>query len=296
MPSVALVANPRAGGGRALSAARTAQAGLQAAGIRAELLAPAGLDDLPAAVTRAQGSAAVIACGGDGTVHQVLQHVQGTDLPLGILPTGTGNDIARSLGLPLGDVKEWVELMAPLMRAGATRAVDLARLHIDGRTEWSLAVTSIGFDSSVNERADRMQRVPGTLRYVVAVLGELTALRSHPVTLRADGETLQGDTTLVAIGNGPNYGGGMRICPDARLDDGLLHVTWVDAAPRRTILRVFPQIFRGRHVDHPMVHTLTAREIVVDAPTAVAYTDGERVGRASLTISAVPQALRVLAP
>lgn len=296
MESVALIANPRAGGGRALGIARTAQARLQAAGIDADLLAPAGLDDLPAAVARAQGRTAVIACGGDGTVHQILQHVQGTDLPLGILPTGTGNDIARSLGVPLADVEEWVGLTAPLLRAGTTRAVDLARLETGGDTVWSLAVTSIGFDSSVNERADRMQRVSGTSRYVVAVLAELAALRSHPVTLTADGEILHGDTTLVAIGNGPTYGGGMRICPDARLDDGLLHVTWVDAAPRRTILRVFPQIFSGRHVDHPMVRTLRARRIVVEAPTAVAYTDGERVGPASLTITAVPEALRVVAP
>ena len=296
MAFVALIANPRAGGGRALAAARRAQSILTGAGIRADLLAPAQLSDLPAAVARAEGCDAVIACGGDGTVHQVLQHVHPTGIPLGILPAGTGNDIARSLGLPIGDLSGWAAVIADLLRRGSTRTIDLARLEVGDRTVWSLAVTSIGFDSSVNERADRMQRVPGTLRYVGAVLGELAALRQHPVSLVADGRTITGPATLVAIGNGPTYGGGMRICPEAVLDDGLLDITWVDAAPRRTILRVFPQIFSGRHVEHPMVRTLRAREISVDAPTAVAYTDGERVGPASLTVTSVPDALRVVAP
>lgn len=298
MPSVALIANPLAGGGRALAAAASARGRLAAAGITAELMAPSSLTDIPAAVDRAErrGATAVVACGGDGTVHQVLQHVRGTNLPLGILPAGTGNDVARSLDLPVGDEEAWLAVVADLLHREATRMVDLARIHGGAGTIWSLAVTSVGFDSAVNERADHLQRVPGTLRYVVAVLGELAALSPHPVTLVADGETLSGDATLVAIGNGPTYGGGMSICPDARLDDGLLHVTWVDAAPRRTILRVFPQIFSGRHVEHPMVRTLRVREIRVEAPTAVAYTDGERIGAASLTITAVPNALRVLAP
>ncbi len=261
-------------------------------------MAPSSLADISAAVDRARrlGATAVIACGGDGTVHQVLQHVHGAGMPLGVLPLGTGNDIARSLGLPVGDLNAWVDVVAGILHANQTRTVDLARLDHGDETIWSLAVTSIGFDSAVNERADRMQRVPGTLRYVVAVLGELSALQAHPVSLIADSTAVAGNATLVAIGNGPTYGGGMHICPDAALDDGLLHVTWVDAAPRRTILRVFPQIFSGRHVEHPMVRTLRAREIQVEAPTAMAYTDGERVGPASLRITAMPGALTVIAP
>lgn len=297
MPTVALIANPRAGRGRALATAASARGRLTGAGIDAELMAPSAVTEIPAAVDRAQrlGATAVIACGGDGTVHQVLQSVHAAGLPLGILPLGTGNDIARSLDLPVGDLDAWVDVIADVLTRGATRTVDLARIDTAAETIWSLAVTSVGFDSAVNERADRMQRIPGTLRYVTAVIGELAALSSHQVTLLADGTTVAGAATLVAIGNGPTYGGGMRICPDARLDDGLLHVTWVDAAPRRTILRVFPQIFSGRHIEHPMVRTMTAREVRVEAPTAVAYTDGERVGPAVLAISAEPEALSVVA-
>lgn len=297
MASVVLVANPRAGGGRALGAATAARDRLTDMGVTAELAVPASAAEISTVVSRARdiSTDAVIACGGDGTAHQVLQQVQPTGLPLGILPLGTGNDIARSLAIPVGDMDAWVTLTTDLLRAQRTRTVDLARIDTPGASAWSLAVTSIGFDSAVNERADRMQRVSGTPRYVLAVLGELAQLRSHPVEMTADGARVQGDTTLVAIGNGPTYGGGMRICPGALLDDGLLDVTWVEAARRRTILRVFPRIFSGRHVDHPMVRTLRAREVRIDAPTAVAYSDGERIGPASLTVTAVPGALRVLA-
>ena len=99
---------------------------------------------------------------------------------------------------------------------------------------------------------------------------------------------------LIAVGNGGNYGGGMRICPQADMKDGLLEITWVDPAPRRTVLRIFPQIFSGRHINHPLVHTYRAAEISIESPDSMIYADGERIGSPPVLIQVVPRAVRIL--
>jgi diacylglycerol kinase (ATP) len=244
----------------------------------------------------ASGADAVIACGGDGTVHQVLQAAVRHDVSMGVIAAGTGNDIARSLGIPVKDHRTWVDRLADLISAGQPRRVDLARITHDPHDVWSLGVISAGFDSAVNERADRMTHLRGTPRYVAALLAELRSFHMNDYLVTIDGQRHEGSALLIAIGNGQSYGGGMRICPAADMSDGILEVTWIDTAPRRTVLRFFPKIFSGRHIEHPLVRTYRGREITLQSTGPVIYADGERVGVPPVDIVIVPGALSVWCP
>jgi diacylglycerol kinase (ATP) len=239
---------------------------------------------------------AVIACGGDGTVHQVLQRGAETGITMSVIPAGTGNDIARSLGIRTKERQAWLSQLAELIRSGHESRVDLSRISHGDRQVWSLGVISAGFDSAVNERADRFTRLRGTPRYVAALVAELGSFQMHDYEVTIDGASFSGRALLIAVGNSASYGGGMLICPDANMNDGLLDVTWIDTAPRRTVLRVFPRIFSGRHVEHPLVRTFRGREITIASRGSVIYADGERIGDPPVRIEVIPGALRIFRP
>jgi diacylglycerol kinase (ATP) len=226
--------------------------------------------------------------GGDGLVNIALQVVAGTDVPLGVVPAGTGNDIARALGLSLADPVAAVDLVV----RGATRAVDLGRAN--GR--WFAGVLGSGFDSMVNERANRMSWPSGRSRYNLAILAELRTFRPVLYELVLDGETWTTEAMLVAVGNGPSYGGGMRVCPGARLDDGLLDITVLGPISKPEFLRVFPTVYKGTHVRHPAVTVRRARQVSLTSSGVTAYADGERVSVLPVTCDAVPDGMHVFAP
>ena len=291
-----IIANPHAGGGRTRKIAIKAQSSLTSAGIRTTLHLPETREQLQLISTQAcaQQPAAVLACGGDGTVHDVLQSTIAFNTTLGIIPGGTGNDISRSLGLPRKINDSFFHRMANSIHNQHCELIDASRILRDGEQVWSLGVISAGFDSAVNERANRMSHFRGTLRYIVALLAELREFQLHRYSVTMDGVQRSDSALLIAVGNGGSYGGGMRICPQADMRDGLLDITWVDPAPRRTVLRIFPQIFSGRHISHPLVHTYRAAEISIESPDSMIYADGERVGSPPVLIQIVPQAVRVL--
>ncbi len=236
----------------------------------------------------ASGVDGVVAVGGDGLVNLALQVVGGTGVPLGIVPAGTGNDIARSLGLAIDDPLA----AAGLVARGHTRTVDLGRAN--GR--WFAGVLGSGFDSMVNERANRMTWPRGRSRYNLAILAELRTFRPVPFVLDFEGETWHTEAMLVAVGNGSSYGGGMRVCPGARLDDGLLDVTVLGPISKPEFIRVFPTVYKGTHVNHPAVRVRRARNVTLRADRVIAYADGERVSVLPLTCDSVPGALTVYAP
>jgi len=297
MPAeVWLVANPEAGRGRGVRHASQAAAALAAAGVPCRLLLPAGPDQATEAARAAQeaGARAVVACGGDGTVHAVLQAMVGSPVPMGILAGGSGDDVAANLDFATGAASAVVSALVALVTAGHTRQVDVARATTaDGTTRAFLGVMSTGFDSSVNERANRMPRLAGQ-RYNVAMLRELASFRPLDYEVSVDGVPVSGAGMLVSVGNGPRFGGGMRVCPDAVVDDGLLDVTWLGPIPTGSFLRLFPRVYKGTHVHHPSVSTYRARSLTIDAPGQVAYADGERVGPLPVTVEVEAAALRVL--
>ncbi|MGL5928572.1 MAG: diacylglycerol kinase family protein, partial [Dermatophilaceae bacterium] len=216
----------------------------------------------------------------------------GTAVPLGVIPAGTGNDISRELGLPVHDLAGAVER---IVDDGITRRVDAARVTSPaGEHRWYLGVLAAGFDAVVNERANRWRRPKGPLRYHLATVRELPVFRPIPYVLVLDDRRLETEAMLVAVGNGPSYGGGMKVTPDASFDDGLLDVLVVHRISVLELLRVFPRVFHGSHVTHPAVEIVRARSVRLQADGVVAYADGERLGPLPLTVEVVPGALEVL--
>lgn len=290
---IALLVNPGAGKGRgavlgAAVAARLRSAGHEVVDVSAGT-ADAARERAGAAIDA--GVDALVVCGGDGMVHLGAGLCAGTGLPLGIVAAGTGNDTATALGLPVHDAAA----AARVIDAGRCRTIDAGRaVDEQGMVRWWVGVLGAGFDSRVNERANRWRWPRGRLRYILAVARELPVFRAVPVVLEVDGRRSTSRAMLVAVGNGPSYGGGMRVCPDASLEDGLLDVVVVRDISIPAFLRVFPRVFAGTHVRHPAVQVLRGRRVRLEATGVVAYADGERLGALPLDCEAVPGALRVL--
>ncbi|MEV5891313.1 diacylglycerol/lipid kinase family protein [Nonomuraea fuscirosea] len=296
-PQLALLVNPAARGGRTLRLLEPVARRLRAGG--AELSVIVG-DDAADALERActavsERPDALVAFGGDGLVHLAVQAVAGTDVPLGIIPAGTGNDIAAALGLHRADP---IAAARTVLRM-RTRQVDAASIRAGAADELFAGVVCCGFDSRVNERANRLTWPPGMARYLVAMAGELRSFRPIPFRVTFDGdEVVEREAMLVAVANTHSYGAGMRVCPDAAPDDGLLDVAMIGAMSKREFLRVFPGVYRGTHVGHPAVSIRRARGVRVEVGSpdedVVAYADGERVGAVPLECAVRPGALRVI--
>jgi diacylglycerol kinase (ATP) len=220
-------------------------------------------------------------------VHLAVQALAGTGTPLGIIPAGTGNDVARYFDLPR---KDWVA-GAERVLAGSTRTVDLAR----SGSKHFVTVLAAGFDAIVNERANRMTWPKGQMRYNIATLAELRTFEPIPYTIELDGVPRNLEAMLVAVGNGPSFGGGLRITEGAVLDDGLLDVVIIKPMSKPGLVRTYPKLFKGTHVTHPAYEHHLVRTVTVAAPGIVSYADGERFGALPLTVECAAGALRVLA-
>ncbi len=290
-PEVAVLVNARAGRGRGARATTAVVAALTAAGVRPRLLAAADRDDAERQATAAvaDGVPAVAALGGDGAAHAALQAVAGTGTPLGLLPAGTGNDLALALGVP-ADPAAAARALAEDLHAGVARRVDAARTG----DRWWATVLCCGFDSAVSDRANRLRWPRGPRRYDVAILAELARLRPVEVELTVDGVTSRREVTLVAVGNTPWYGGGLRIAPGADPADGLLEVVVVGPVSRRELVRTRPRLAAGTHVDHPAVTVLRGREVALHGAGLTTYADGEPVCALPAVSVCVPGALTVI--
>lgn len=286
----ALVINPTSGRrhGEAIgrdAAALLRQAGHETQPIQSDNAADAR-DELKLAIDAGLDSVVVI--GGDGALHSVLDHIADSDLSFGLIPAGTGNDTARALGIPLNDARAAVDIII----AGTTRYIDLARA---GETFVATVVAS-GFDSKVNERANEMTWPRGNMRYNIAILAELRVFKPLPFTIELDGQKLERQAMLVAVGNGPSFGGGLRICEGAKLDDGMLDVVIINPVSKIGLLKVFPKLYKGTHITHFAYEHHLVKKVTLSSPGVVAYGDGERLGSLPITVSVCPAALRVFVP
>jgi diacylglycerol kinase (ATP) len=287
---ITLLVNPTSGHGRGARVGREVAALLLGAGLAVRQLAGRDVresQDL-AYEAVAQGTDALVVVGGDGMVHLGLQAVGGTDVAFAVAPAGTGNDFARALGIPLRDPAA----AAGIVISGTERRIDLGRTA----SQWFGGVVAAGFDARVNDRANRMSWPRGRMRYNLAMLAELSVFRPVPYALELDGEAWQTSAMLVAAGNIPSYGGGMKVTPDAIMDDGLLDVMIVKPLSKARFITVFPRVYTGSHVRLPVVEVRRAKRVHIDAPGITAYADGERLGPLPQTFDAVPGALRVLVP
>jgi len=293
---VTVLTNPMSGHGNAPHAAERAITRFQERGV--DVVAIVGRDAAHAReladAAVGGGADALIVVGGDGVIRLALQALARTDIPLGIVPAGTGNDHAREYRLPTGDPDAAVDVIL----AGHTETVDLGLIRgADGTNTWFGTVAATGFDSLVSDRVNRMRWPHGRMRYNLAMVAELSRLRLLPFRMVFDGEReISTELTLAAFGNTRSYGGGMLICPDADHADGLLDITMVHSASRTRLIRLFPTVFKGTHVNLPEVTTDRARTVTVDSPGINAYADGDFVCPLPAELSAVPGALKILCP
>ncbi|MGH3356689.1 MAG: diacylglycerol kinase [Nocardioidaceae bacterium] len=286
---ISLLVNPTAGKGRGARAGRAAAAALRDRGHRVRELVGRDADEAAdlAALALADGTDGLVVVGGDGMVHLAIQQLAGTGVPLGVVPAGTGNDVARYLGVSRRDAAAAAAVVAD----GQVRTIDLART---GGVYYA-TVLAAGLDSMVTERANRMTWPRGQMRYNIAVLAEIRTFEPVRFSLELDGERGEADAMLVAVGNGPSYGGGLRMCEGAEIDDGYLDVVLIRPISTVELVKVFPRLFRGTHVTHPQYEHHRVARVSLAAPGVSAYADGERIGALPMTVDVVPRALAVFA-
>jgi diacylglycerol kinase (ATP) len=217
----------------------------------------------------ADGVERLLVAGGDGTMHHAAQGLAGTDCALGVIPLGSGNDLAGTLGIP-------PDLDAAVERAlkGRIRRIDLARV---GET-YCIGYAGVGFDSEVTRFANEVKYLRGPLIYFYAVIHTLIIFEPPRMKVVHDDGTFEGKVMFTVVNNLPRFGGGMRIAPDAQIDDGLLDLVIVKEIPKRTLLTVFPKVYNGQHVGHPAVTFVRTRraEITIDRSMTM-YGGGEPV-------------------
>jgi diacylglycerol kinase (ATP) len=233
---------------------------------------------------------AIVAIGGDGTIHEIAGAMLDCDTPLGIIPAGSGNDLIKSLGIP-NDIRAAVDILV----AGRTRTIDAGT--INGLC--FVNVVGIGFDAAVNHNSHGL-RWPGSgpLRYVLALIKTLGTYSSLPLTVTIDGRTTTQDLFLLTIGNGTTCGGGFRLTPHAKLDDGLLDVTFVKPISVPRLLWHLPKVFQGTldRVER-YASMKQARRLRVESSLPVpVHVDGEiyRRDTSRLDIEIAPNALTVI--
>lgn len=240
----------------------------------------------------ALGTDGLVVVGGDGMVSLGVNLLAGTGVPLGIVPAGTGNDLARGLGLPVDDPAAATDALVDALRR-PPRVIDAGLIRHGELRTWFASVVSAGFDAVVNERANGMTRPKGPSRYTLAMVRELVTFRPRNYTITIDGVRREQRAMLVSVANNSSIGGGMRIVPHADLADGLLDVFIVHPLSRARLVGVFPKVFAGRHTDHPAVEFLKGRQVRIEADDIVAYADGERIGQLPVDVEIVPGALSV---
>lgn len=237
---------------------------------------------------------ALVVAGGDGMVHLGVNLATDAKIPLGIIACGSGNDSARALGLPIHDVLWATQIAADHL--GLTRSVDVGRVENDKGQFYFFGSISAGFDALVNARANKWKYPKGPVRYRLAMFRELAAFKKLRYKLIVDGEYHEIDAMLCAITNVQGYGGGMKVTPDARPDDGELDLFIVHKISRRELIKIFPSVYTGGHVGHPAVEIVRVKNVEIDSGKTPAFADGEPAGHSPLKISVVAAGLEILSP
>ena len=287
----ALVINPVAGQGKGASVGTHVAGYLNSRGIKYEIIfGRNGIDQADALqrfLDRNPDCSGVIAVGGDGLLHLVLQKITPAQVPLALIPAGTGNDFVRTLGWSLEDVDAILESVL----SKKPTSVDLGL--VDG--EWFGAILSTGFDSIVNEKANAMSWPKGPMKYNAAIAIELPRFKPHHYEITLDDRTISTQAMLIAVSNGRSYGGGMLVCPRAEITDGYFDVMVLHPVSKLEFIKVFPRVFKGTHITHPAVEIVRSKSVQISSD-AVAYADGERIGQLPVSAQCMPGALMTWLP
>lgn len=286
-----ILVNPAAGRGKARCALGEVLEALRRGGVEPQIRESRDAQHLLELARQARDERpdVVVSAGGDGTHHYVLNGLWGSEIPLGLIPLGSGNDFAKGVGVPVR-----LRAAAEVLLKGHVRQIDLARA---GSAVYG-GIAGVGFDSVVTRFAnERVRRLRGRLAYIWAIFRCLKSYQPQPLELRSDGQDFSGEVIFAVVGNNVSYGGGVTMTPRARLDDGLLDVCIVPAMGKAEFLRWVPRAYQGEHLAHPRIVYFQARKIQLTSPSPLElFGDGEFMQALPATIEVVPRALRVLVP
>jgi diacylglycerol kinase (ATP) len=289
---ILVIVNPAAGGGKTLRLLPRVKRWLSESPHEFSFSIPGSPDEMRSEITKAsaRGIDAILLSGGDGTVHQALPAIAKTDIPFGFLPCGRGNDFARNIGLPM-DLKNNCSLLSNL----SFRKLDLP--CINKKTPF-VAIAYVGFDAEVNRLANHQKGYfGGTLGYITCVLKALKNFKPFEVEITIDDQTFRERVMMVTVANAPFYGGGMKIAPQAIMDDGILDICIVKEIPKWELLQQFPKVFKGTHISHPRIMMKTGHRIklISNEPREI-FADGEYTGSLPAECTIGDQTVRVLSP
>jgi len=243
-----------------------------------------------AGVLENKGINRIVIVGGDGTLHEVINGLKRKEAVIGVIPTGTGNDFCRSIGIP-ADPRSAIRTLSE----GRIRKLDLGCVN----NRFFINVAGVGFDAHVAQEINKgIKWLTGSPAYLVAVLKLIMTYRNIPLQIILDNNTkIHLNSFLLAVGNAQYYGGGMRIVPSAVPDDGYFHICAAGDVRKRDVLITLPKIFSGKHMDHPLVRGYTAKEIEISSDCrAVVHADGEIIGHLPAKFSILPRELKLLVP
>ena len=281
-----LLINPKSGNGRGDKVGKLVKQELNALGIQyLDVSADSAQEsqkNLKSKLKKNQKFEGLFLIGGDGTVNLAVQELVGSGLGIALIPAGTGNDFARTLNLNLKDPKQLISYYL----SNKPALVDVGKVG----ERYFADVLSTGFDSMVNERANAMRRIKGRAKYNLSILLVLSTFKPKNYEFSIDGVSFESRAMLIAVSNGISYGGGMKVTPDAKLDDGLFDILILTPVSRFEFLRVFPKVFSGKHITHPAVKISRGKSVEINSD-AVAYADGERIGSLPIKASVVERGL-----
>ena len=234
----------------------------------------------------------VVAVGGDGTVHEVLNGIYGSNSSLGIIPIGAGNDISTCLGIPQKDIKKAIEII----KVGKKKKFDLGRIN----GEYFMGVAGTGFDTMVVDftfKHRNLLKLLGSLFYIYGVYNVLIRFKPIFFKLTTKETVIEKKAMTIAVGNSWMYGGGMKVVPDAKLDDGLFDVCIVEEISKLEFLKVFPRVFSGTHITHPAVKIFRTDFLRIESDIKMSVqADGEIIKSLPANFELIPKALSVIVP
>jgi len=288
---ILVITNPLAGGGKTLRLLPKIRHWLSLSPHEFSFSTPRSINEMHLEIkgASAKGMNALLLIGGDGTVHQALPAIAETNLPFGFLPCGRGNDLARNIGVPSNLKKGYSLPSNP-----SFHQVDLPRIN----NIPFVAVAYVGFDAQVNGLAnDGKGYFGGTSGYIICVLRALRTFKPFEIEITIDDLTWRERVMMVTVANAPFYGGGMKIAPDAKMNDGVFDICIVQEMSKLELLQQFPKVFKGTHIFHPRIIMKTGKRIkLISEEDREVFADGEYAAKLPAEFTMGNQKIQIMSP